>query len=38
MRVKDAPAVAARPALVVLLNDAEVPGHRSVSAPSRGPR
>jgi hypothetical protein len=33
MRVKDAPAVAAQPAMVVLLNDVEVPGHRSVWAP-----
>jgi hypothetical protein len=33
MRVKDAPAVAAQPAMVVLLNDVEVPGHRSVCAP-----
>jgi hypothetical protein len=33
MRVKDAPAVAAQPAMVVPLNDVEVPGHRSVCAP-----
>jgi hypothetical protein len=33
MRVKDAPAVAAQPAMVVLFNDVEVPGHRSVCAP-----
>jgi hypothetical protein len=33
MRVKDPPAVAAQPAMVVLLNDVEVPGHRSVCAP-----
>ena len=33
MRVKDAPAVAAQPATVVLLNDLVVPGHRSMGAP-----
>ncbi len=36
MDVKNAPAMATRPAVVVLLDDVEVPGHRSVCAAGCG--
>jgi hypothetical protein len=36
MDVKDATAMATRPAVVVLLDDVEVPGHRSVCAAGCG--
>ena len=36
MNVKNAPTMATHPAVVVLLNDVEVPGHRSVCAAAYG--